>query len=168
MPTQLALGLFSSAAQKLRTMLGNSQTWRSLVDEVIHDPDAEFGVYLRNAPDSAQRPFAVLQPALQATWSISRGSGGSQNWLRPAGAVLLYIAIDTPPELQGDDIRAEWHALDVMGGVVQEVVDQSARDDLLAITNVSLDVLAPPDDTDLPSLGAFYYSVWTINWGDSE
>jgi hypothetical protein len=164
--TPIEAGPFSTAARNLARMLANSATWRGLVVDQIYPPDAEFGVFLRSADEQSSRPLAVISPADQTSFRLA--TGGSSNGLRQSGSIFLYLAIDIPAELANDPIAAEFHALDRFGNVLTEVVDQSAWDDLLAITSAQLVAYGPPDDTDIPSTGLFYFSAWTIAWGDGD
>ena len=166
MTTPIATGPFSSAAQKLARMLGNSTTWRSIVVNNIYPPDAEFGVFLRSASDDTPRPIAVISPADQTSFRLV--AGGASNGLRQSGSVFLYLAVDVPEELANDPIASEFYALDIFGNVMTEVTDQAAWDDLLSITSTQLVAYGPPDDTEVPATGPFFYSAWNIAWGDGD
>ena len=159
-------GVFTEVAEKLGRMLRASPTWLEGTAGKLYPTDCDNGVFLRNAPEETPRPVAVIQPSDQATFRLI--AGGAGNWLRPSGSVLLYMAIDVPDELQGDQVRLEWYVLDFFGGVIQEVANQAGVDDLLSITQIQLVTFGPPDETDVPALGSFYFSVWNIAWGDGD
>lgn len=147
-------------------MLENSATWRGLVADQVYPPDAPYGVFLRSASDDVRRPIAVISPADQTSFRLV--SGGSTNGLRQSGSVFLYLAIDIPDEFLLDPIEQEFFALDRFGNVITEVAEQSAWDDLLAITSISLVAYGPPDDTEVPATGMFFFSAWNIAWGDGD
>lgn len=157
-------GPIRESADQLRRMLAASQTWRDITGRTVYPPDAPEGVFFRDLPPDQGRPVAVVQPFEASAFRII--AGGAQNMLRQDGALLLYMAIDIPAELALSSIEQEFYALDTFGQVVCEIAGQSGLDDLLSIVEMTLLQYGPPDETDIPSLGLYYASVWSVRWGD--
>lgn len=157
-------GPIRESADQLRRMLAGSQTWRDITAGTVYPPDALEGVFLRDLPSEQARPVAVIQPFEASAFRVI--AGGGQNMMRQDGALLLYLAIDIPAELQLSSIEQEFYALDVFGQIACEIAGQSGVDDLLSIAELSLLTYGPPDETDIPSLGLYYASVWSVRWGD--
>ena len=157
-------GPIRESADQLRRMLAASQTWRDLTAGTVYPADAPDGVFLRDLPPDQGRPVAVIQPFDASAFRLI--AGGQQNMFRQEGALLLYLAIDIPAELQLSSIEQEFYALDSFGLVVSEVAAQAGLDDLLGIAELSLLTYGPPDETDIPSLGLYYASIWSVRWGD--
>ena len=157
-------GPIRESADQLRRMIAASQTWRDITASSVYPSDAAEGVFLRDLPPDQARPVAVVQPFEASAFRVI--AGGSQHMLRQEGALLLYMAIDIPAELALSSIEQEFYALDTFGQIVCEIAGQSGLDDLLSIVEMTLLQYGPPDETDIPSLGLYYASVWSVRWGD--
>lgn len=167
-PLILRPGLLRLAAEQLARMLRASATWQTLTAPTanLHEPDVEGAVYIRSVPGQAPLPWACIQAAEQVGWQLSAGAGGAQNFLRPNGSLLLVIDTPVPTELADDAIKRELWALDAHAQVLQEVVEQSGVDDLLAIAEVTLLGFGPPHEQAIVSHGLDFESVWQVRWGD--
>jgi hypothetical protein len=63
-------------------------------------------------------------------------------------------------------IEAEHYGVDAHATVIQDLIDQSAQDELLTIVECNLLAFGPPPVEDQPAVGMDFESVWQIRWGD--
>ena len=163
LPTMLSAP--RQAAALLSRMLANSPQWQAIIDgHRVHYPaDVPDGVFLRQVDGVVPAPWACVQLAQDLQYRLV--AGGSQNHLRPNGSLLLILQTPTPPELT-DVIEAEHYGVDAHATVIQDLIDQSAQDELLTIVECNLLAFGPPPVEDQPAVGMDFESVWQIRWGD--
>ena len=154
------------AAHLLSRMIASSAQWQALINgNTVHYPDdAPSGVFLRQVDGSVPAPWCSVQIAQELQYKLV--AGGSANHLRAGGSLLLIVQTPTPPELASDVVAQEHYGVDAHATLIQELIDQAARDDLLAIVECNLLAFGPPPVEDQPALGTDFESVWQIRWGD--
>jgi hypothetical protein len=155
-----------NAAGLLSRMLAASPQWQALTTgrTLYWPPDVPAGVFLRSVPVTVPAPWASIQAAQDLQYKLV--AGGSQNFLRPNGSLLLILNTATPPEHEGDTIAAEHYGLDAHAAIIESVIEQSGQDDLLTIIECNLLAFGPPPVEDQPAVGMDFESVWQIRWGD--
>lgn len=146
-------------------MLAASTQWQALTaGNSLHYPDdAPNGVFLRQVGAEVPAPWASIQLGQELQYKLV--AGGGQNQLRPTGSLLLILQTPTPPELT-DAIQQELYGADAHALVVEQLIEQAAQDDLLAIVECNLLAFGPPPVEDQPAVGMDFESVWQIRWGD--
>jgi len=159
-------------AQKLRRMVALSPAWQEAIRGMERPLEAPDRVFLRDALGEYDRPLAVVSPG--ATHGYQLAYGGEQNYLRPNGQLFLFITVNTPQEYYDDRPAGEFYASSLFGSVMDDVASLAAADDPqsddgtshLMITTIQLQGWGENPEENWQSLGRFFYSGWTLDWGD--
>lgn len=163
----------SIAAHKLRRMIAASAIWQQAIAATVYpDADQMAGIYLRDVAAGTPRPHGNVMLGQGSAWNLA--SGGYSNGLLPSGSLAIYLAVDTPDELRGSKVDAEFYAGNLFDGTIADVANLSNADDptagdglsYLNITNIQQIHFGRVDEADWETTGDFFDAVYLCKWGD--
>ncbi len=155
----------------VRRMLALCATFQTLVGATTAAQAREH-IFMKDTEGTERRPCAVITS--QGT-SFRLLAGGGQNQLRSSGTVFLWLAADSDPDDENNNVDGCLRFANIHGKIGDELaalsnVDQTADTTVpnshLSITSMT-DIApneTPPELWD--SYGRFWWSAWIIEWGD--
>lgn len=164
------------AASKLRRMVSLSPSWLAgLAAALGAAPTADQAikaVHFKDVIGVVPRPHAIISPSEQ--FRYKQIAGGDQNVLNSGGSVALYLAADVSPINYEDQLAAEWEALNLFDGIVDDVALLSGSDDPgsadgtshLSIIAIQRTVFSGSPEETWQSLGRYYFAMYEFEWGD--
>ncbi len=163
--TLAATSTLALAKSSLRSMVAASAAFQAAVGAVdaAHALDK---VYLSAAQAKDDREFASLRPfavvGTHAEISFLADEGGTKNYLRPRGGILLYL---TQNDLFADDAADSSVAFDnFAGGVIDDLQGLAGLDDNLAITELHLEDWYHSSMDRQKSQTPFWYAIVRVVW----
>lgn len=159
----------ATATYKLRRMVAASSTFQGELGVSTQDEALPY-VHIKDFDLEDERPVASILPT---DFRFGMVSGGGQLFLRPAGKLFLYLAVDADLTLDGP-VDQFLKAADFVGGVVGDVAalseaDQSSDSDVpsseLAITEINMIGMGETPEEDWRSLGRFWFAAYDVDWG---